>query len=144
VPAAPHGVKARVAGVKGAEPVTTQSGHQDVGQGQHPPDSRDLNTLGGPKCRLCTSSVVEIPLWDRYDVHMTDLTDIEVVLGSGIRARRKQLGLTQQDVADLSGLSRDTVVRVEAGDTRARIETLTRIAAAVGLTLTLAPQYREV
>jgi len=75
---------------------------------------------------------------------MTDLTDIEVVLGSGIRARRKQLGLTQQDVADLSGLSRDTVVRVEAGDTRARIETLTRIAAAVGLTLTLAPQYREV
>ena len=74
---------------------------------------------------------------------MTDIADTWMVIGGKIRARRKQLGLTQRDVADLSGLARDTVIRVEAGGPRARVETVARIASAVGATLTLSPRYTE-
>jgi len=74
---------------------------------------------------------------------MTHTDDIMGSLGDVIRARRRQLNLTQQDIADLTGLARYTVIRVEAGDQNVRIETLDRVANAVGLIITLSTQYRE-
>lgn len=41
------------------------------------------------------------------------MTSAEV--GAALQARRKQLGLRQQDVADLCGVSRRLVVELEAG-----------------------------
>jgi transcriptional regulator with XRE-family HTH domain len=51
--------------------------------------------------------------------------------------------LTQQDVADLSGLARYTVGRVERGDAGVQLDTLSRLADAVGLTVSLSTRYRE-
>jgi len=74
---------------------------------------------------------------------MTDISDTPVSTGSAIRERRKLLGLTQAEVAALSEVSRDTVVRAEADDGGIAVGTLRRIAAAVGLEVTLQPRYRE-
>jgi len=74
---------------------------------------------------------------------MTDISDTAISTGSAIRERRKLLGLTQAEVAALCDISRDTVVRTEADDGGIAIGTLRRIAAAVGLEITLQPRYRE-
>jgi transcriptional regulator with XRE-family HTH domain len=74
---------------------------------------------------------------------MTRRDDIARDLGQALRVRRRRLGLTQQDVADLSGLARYTVGRVERGDAGVQLDTLTRIADAVGLTVSLSTRYRE-
>ena len=75
---------------------------------------------------------------------MTDISDMAVsTTGEAIRGRRKLLGLTQLDVANLCDVSRDTVVRVEADDGGIAIGTLRRIAAAVGLEIAVQPRYRD-
>ena len=75
--------------------------------------------------------------------HMTDIADTTVALGAAIKSRRKRLGMTQLEVANLSGVNRETVVRAEAGDEGVAIGTLARIALAVGLEVTLEPVYRS-
>jgi len=74
---------------------------------------------------------------------MTYTDDITRTVAHALRDRRRQLNLTQQDVADLAGLARYTIVRVEAGDTGAQFGTLRRITDAIGLTISLSTQYRE-
>ena len=74
---------------------------------------------------------------------MTHVDDIARTVGDALRHRRRQLNLTQQDVADLAGLARYTIGRVEAGDAGAQLDTLARMADAVGLTVSLSTQYRE-
>ncbi|MBN2114802.1 MAG: helix-turn-helix transcriptional regulator [Acidimicrobiia bacterium] len=74
---------------------------------------------------------------------MTDISGIGASPGSAFRERRKLLGLTQAEVAALCDISRDTVVRAEADDGGIAIGTLRRIAAAVGLEITVRPRYRE-
>lgn len=74
---------------------------------------------------------------------MTDKPDSTVALGTDLRQRRKLLGLTQLDVAGLSGVNRETVVRAEAGDEGVALGTFRRIAAALGLEVTLEPVYRS-
>lgn len=74
---------------------------------------------------------------------MTHVDDIAAAVGGTLRSRRRQLDLTQQDVADLTGLARYTISRVEAGDAGVQLDTLTRFAEAVGLTISLSTQYRE-
>lgn len=74
---------------------------------------------------------------------MTDISDMVTTTGSAIRERRKLLGLTQAEVAALCGVSRDTVVRAEGGDGGIAIGTLRRVAAAVGLEVTVQPRYRD-
>jgi transcriptional regulator with XRE-family HTH domain len=74
---------------------------------------------------------------------MTDIADTSYSIGSAVRERRRLLGLTQAEVAGLGEVSRDTVVRVEADDGGIALATLRRIAAAVGLEITLQPRYRD-
>ena len=74
---------------------------------------------------------------------MTDIADTTVALGAAIKSRRKRLGMTQLDVANLSGVNRETVVRAEGGDQGVSIGTLARIALAVGLEVALEPVYRS-
>jgi len=76
-------------------------------------------------------------------VDMSDMGNITERLGRDIRDRRLQLGLTQQDVADISGLGRDTIGRVEHGDAGVRAVTLCAVARAVGLEVAARPRYRE-
>jgi len=52
-------------------------------------------------------------------------------LGSNLRAARKRLGLTQEEVAERSGVHPTEVSRIEAGKRDPRISTLLRLARAV-------------
>jgi len=61
-----------------------------------------------------------------------------------LRAARKGRGLTQAGLAELSGTSRVTVARFEAGAAQDfRLGTLERMCQAVGLELTAGPRGRE-
>lgn len=51
-------------------------------------------------------------------------------------ARRRAAGLSQGEVAERMGTSQPAVARLEAGQVDARMSTVQRYAAAVGLTLT--------
>lgn len=56
-------------------------------------------------------------------------------LGAQVRARRKSLGLTQQQAADLAEVSAKFVRDVERGKPSVQLDTLTRVLDALGLEL---------
>jgi transcriptional regulator with XRE-family HTH domain len=74
---------------------------------------------------------------------MTVIPDTTRLAGEAIRGRRRLLGLTQLDLANLCGVNRETVVRAEAGDGGVAFGTLVRLAAAVGLEISVQPRYRD-
>lgn len=56
-------------------------------------------------------------------------------LGSRLRERRRELGLRQEDVADLAGCSTRFVHQVEAGKPSAQLDKLVAVLEVVGLGL---------
>jgi transcriptional regulator with XRE-family HTH domain len=52
---------------------------------------------------------------------------------TNLRRIRESRYLTQHDLAGLSGVSRPTIARLEAGDTEARFSTLRKLADALGV-----------
>lgn len=62
---------------------------------------------------------------------MTTASDI----GSALRAARRRLGLTQQEVADLSGLSDRTVRDLEKGSSSPSLGAVIAVATVLGLRL---------
>jgi transcriptional regulator with XRE-family HTH domain len=64
-------------------------------------------------------------------------SDILVALGKKLRERRRQLGLTQEEVARASGVSRVTLLRVEKGMSSVSAGALVGVAQALGTTLGL-------
>lgn len=54
-----------------------------------------------------------------------------------VRARRRALGLTQQEVAELADVAVRTVHAVEAGKATVRLDALLAVLGALGLRLTL-------
>lgn len=64
-------------------------------------------------------------------------------IGAEIRARRKRLLLTQEDVADLAGVNRRLVSEVERGTVSVTLRNLIAICGAVGLDLVSRPRYPE-
>jgi transcriptional regulator with XRE-family HTH domain len=52
-------------------------------------------------------------------------------LGTNLRAARKKLGLSQEQVAERSGVHSTEVSRIEAGRRDPRVSTVERLAAAV-------------
>lgn len=61
-------------------------------------------------------------------------------IGQLLRTTRKGLGLTQEQVADMAGISRPRYREIEAGSSAARTTTLINIGRALGLELMLIPQ----
>ncbi|THV12293.1 helix-turn-helix domain-containing protein [Rhizobium rhizophilum] len=61
-------------------------------------------------------------------------------LGRLLKATRKDRQLTQEQVADMAGISRPRYREIEAGISAARTTTLINIARALGLELMLIPQ----
>ncbi|WP_083700574.1 helix-turn-helix domain-containing protein [Mycobacterium sp. IS-836] len=59
-------------------------------------------------------------------------------IGQGFAARRVQLGLTQQLLADLSGVSRYSVQALEYGTGSVKLASLVEIAEVLGLRLEIA------
>lgn len=74
---------------------------------------------------------------------MSDKANIIKNIGVAIRTRRKRLGMTQQDVAEIAGLQRQTISRVEAGNDAVAVATVARVAAVVGLDLLVRPRYEQ-
>lgn len=58
-------------------------------------------------------------------------------LGKTIKARRQQLGLTQQELADLSGVGINTLVAMERGKGNPSVGTFQKVASVLGLELRL-------
>lgn len=54
-------------------------------------------------------------------------------LGTNLRELRKSLGLTQEDVAQRSGVHATEVSRIEGGKRDPKVSTLERLARAVGV-----------
>ena len=74
---------------------------------------------------------------------MSDITNIFEMIGAEIRIRRKRLGMTQLDVAEMTGLQRQTISRVESGNSSVTIASVQRIATVVGLDLMVVPKYND-
>ncbi|HDL41739.1 MAG TPA: XRE family transcriptional regulator [Actinobacteria bacterium] len=73
---------------------------------------------------------------------MSDTTNISSLeqLGHSLRSRRKNLRLTQQDLADICGVQRQTVGRLERGDPAVSADTLVSVASSLGLDVVAVPR----
>lgn len=58
-------------------------------------------------------------------------------VGQIIKARRRELGLTQNTLALLSQVGINTIVSIERGSKSPSLETLTKVADVLGLDITL-------
>ncbi|MEO9531018.1 MAG: helix-turn-helix domain-containing protein [Crocinitomicaceae bacterium] len=58
-------------------------------------------------------------------------------LGNTIKERRKLLGITQQDLADLADVNINTVIRIEGNKINPSIEVINSIAQILGMELKL-------
>ena len=65
------------------------------------------------------------------------MADERKSIGAQIEKRRKQLHVSQADLAELSGVSLRTVNAVEKGSANPSVETLSRILEPIGLVLAL-------
>ena len=66
-----------------------------------------------------------------------------MVLYSIIKKRRALLGLTQQDLADYTGLSLRIIKNIESGKGNPSLKTLTKIADILGVELILKIKEKE-
>ena len=57
-------------------------------------------------------------------------------LGKHINARRKRLRITQKQLADLAGVSINTLTKMERGEGNPSLETLSKVLDTLGLILT--------
>lgn len=60
---------------------------------------------------------------------------IREVFGRNVKARRLELGLSISAVAKASGVSRDTIRRIESGHSNWRLNTLSAIAETLDMSL---------
>lgn len=66
---------------------------------------------------------------------MSDMANNLDALADELRTRRRALRLTQQDVADMAGVQRQTVGRLEAADPNVAVGTAMRIADVLGIAI---------
>ncbi|TGR65521.1 transcriptional regulator [bacterium M00.F.Ca.ET.194.01.1.1] len=71
---------------------------------------------------------------------MVARSDALLDIGQLLKTARKVRQLTQEQVADMAGISRPRYREIEAGSSAARTTTLINIARALGLELMLIPQ----
>lgn len=60
-----------------------------------------------------------------------------VNLGKEIASKRKQLNISQADLADMSGVSLRTLSAIENGDANPSIDVLSKVLEPLGLVITL-------
>ena len=58
-------------------------------------------------------------------------------IGATIKSRRQEMGIKQQELADLAGVGINTVVAIERGHGNPSVKTLQRITEVLGLRLVL-------
>jgi y4mF family transcriptional regulator len=60
--------------------------------------------------------------------------------GAALRERRRELGITQAHLADVTGVSRQAIIELERGKPNARLHIALRLAQTLGLDTTLRPR----
>ena len=58
-------------------------------------------------------------------------------IGQMIKARRKSVGITQPHLAELAGISINTLYKMERGEANPTLETIIKIAEVLGMELVL-------
>ncbi len=69
-----------------------------------------------------------------------EATDDPAALGAAVRARRRQIGVTQEDLATSIGVSRRVVGQLENGKETVHVGIVLRAARAVGLDVGVEPR----
>lgn len=64
-----------------------------------------------------------------------ETTDIRFRFGAGVRMRRRELGLTQEALADRAGLSQTYVAEVESGKRNISLVNIERVTVALDISL---------
>lgn len=65
------------------------------------------------------------------------INSLRVTIGEQIRHRRKELMITQPDLADIAGVSINTLYKIERGQANPTIEVLGKILDVLGLEITV-------
>lgn len=74
----------------------------------------------------------------QYSVNMDNqINSLRVSIGEQIRLRRKELMITQPDLADITGISINTLYKIERGQANPTIEVLGKILDVLGLEITV-------
>ena len=74
----------------------------------------------------------------QYSVNMDNqINSLRVTIGEQIRLRRKELMITQPDLADIAGISINTLYKIERGQANPTIEVLGKILDLLGLEITV-------
>ena len=58
-------------------------------------------------------------------------------IGQTIKQRRKELGITQPDLAELAGVSKNTLYQLERGQGNPSLDIITKLAEVLGMELKL-------
>jgi transcriptional regulator with XRE-family HTH domain len=73
----------------------------------------------------------------------TDSENLTVVVGTRLRDRRRSLGILQEDLAGLAGISVHTLSNLESGKGNPSLDVLERLLDCLGLQMTIAPRTPE-
>lgn len=65
------------------------------------------------------------------------INPLQSTIGEQIRLRRKELMITQPDLADIAGVSVNTLYKIERGQANPTIEVLSKILDVLGLEITI-------
>lgn len=65
------------------------------------------------------------------------INSLRVAIGEQIRLRRKELMITQPNLADIAGISVNTLYKIERGQANPTIEVLGKILDVLGLEITV-------
>lgn len=76
-----------------------------------------------------------LPVWGMMGEQVVGVETEEI--GAALKLRRRQLGLRQSDLADLSGVSERFIRDAEQGKATMRLDKLVTICTTLGLRLTL-------
>ena len=85
------------------------------------------------------------PVWDdEFDKeHFTPEeiaeSDLRVALITAMIQARKEQGLSQRDLEEISGVKQPQIARLEHGDSNPQVNTLLKVLAAMGKTLAVVP-----
>lgn len=60
-----------------------------------------------------------------------------LTIGQTIKQRRKELGITQPDLAELAGVSKNTLYKLERGQGNPSLDILTKLTEVLGMELKL-------
>lgn len=82
-------------------------------------------------------SAREKELSQRARDHFSQIRDERFTLGIVLRDRRKELGLSQSDVASLSGVQQAEISRIESSRANPTWETVSKLLAVLGMTMHL-------